>query len=207
MLLDTLCSVALYCQRCGQIHVQDVPYFSGQGELPLLCGNCSQELALIRLLPQKGLQLRIPCGVCDTWNTFSYTLRQLKLLRFEKIYCREDHFELGYVGVWQAIAEFLDFNAAEYDALHPGDGDNFMGRQQVLLEAVNRVHDLVEREALICNCGSHDFTASVADGEIILECVHCGGYSLLPAAEAEDLKQLVPGMEPVFRMPEIILGE
>ena len=207
MLLDTLCSIALFCQRCGQIHVQDVPYFSGQGEMALSCSNCSHEQAFFRLRPQKGLQLRIPCGVCDTWNSFSFSLHQLKSLRFEKIYCKEDYFELGYIGVWQAIAEFLDFNAAEFEALHPSDGDNFMGRQQILLEAVNRVHDLVEKAAILCSCGNHDFTASVADNMIILECIHCGAYSLIPAAEAKDLRQLVPGMEPVFRMPDLLWGE
>lgn len=207
MLLDTLCSIALYCQRCGQIHVQDIPYFSGRKELDISCGNCSHEQAMVRLQPLRGLQLRIPCGVCDAWNQFTFSLHQLKTLRFEKIYCRGDHFELGYIGAWQAIAEFLDFNAAEFDALHPGDGDNFMGRQQILLEAVNRVHDLVEKNAVICSCGSHDFTASIADSTILLECIHCGSYSLIPAGEAEDLRQLVPGMELAFQMPELIWGE
>jgi len=207
MLLDTLCSVALYCQRCGQIHVRDIPYFSGQEEIALLCGNCLYEQAVFRLLPQRGLQMRVPCGVCNTWNQFNFPLRQLKSVRFEKIYCREDRFELGYIGAWQAIAEFLDFNAAEFDALHPGDGDNFMGRQQILLEAVNRVHDLVEKGAVSCSCGSREFTASVADGTILLECVHCGGYSQIPAEAAEDLRQLVPGTELAFQMPELIWGE
>ncbi len=207
MLLDTLCSIALYCQRCGQIHVQDVPYFSGQEELLLQCSNCSHEQAAVHLKPQKGLELRIPCGVCDTRNDFLYPLHQLRSLRFEKIYCREDSFELGYIGTWRALSEFLDFNEAEFDALHPGDGDNFMGRQQVFLEALNRVHDLVERGAVSCSCGSHDFTASIADDMIILECIHCGSYSLIPAAEAKDLKQLVPGMEPVFRMPDLMWNE
>ncbi len=207
MLLDTLCSIALYCQRCGQIHIQDVPYFSGQNEIVLQCANCAHEQAVISLMPQKGLRLRIPCGVCSTQNDLVYPLRQLKKLRFEKIYCREDSFELGYIGVWKTLAEFLDFNAAEFDALHPGDGDSFMGGQQILLEALNRVHDLVEKRAVSCSCGSHDFTASVADNSIILECIHCGNYSLIPAAEAKDLKQLVPGMEPVFRMPDIMWNE
>lgn len=112
-------------------------------------------------------------------------------MNFEKIYCRHDNFELGYIGKWQRLAEFLDFNAAEYEALHPNDDDNFMYRQQILLEALNRVHDLVERNEIICPCGSHDFLADIADGSILLDCTHCGGQTVVPAGSAEELRRIV----------------
>ncbi len=204
MLMDMLCSLALYCQRCGQIQIHDIRYFTGQGRQTLCCRNCSHEQAVVQLRPQSGLNLEIPCGVCGMENHLSYSLTQLKTLRFEKIYCHEDRFELGYIGRWQTIAEFLDFNAAEFDALHPGEEDNFMVRQQILLESVNRLHDLVEQRELFCPCGSHEFTAGIVEDSILLECVHCGSYVLIPAERAEDLKRLAPGMEMTFLMPEMI---
>ena len=88
VLLDTICAVALYCQRCGQVHIQDVPYFIGQGERVLRCPNCSHEQAEIALRPQKGLVLRIPCGVCGTENRFGYSMQQLRKLRFEKMWSK-----------------------------------------------------------------------------------------------------------------------
>ena len=204
MLLDTICAVALYCQRCGQVHIQDVPYFIGQGERVLRCPNCSHEQAEIALRPQKGLVLRIPCGVCGTENRFGYSMQQLRKLRFEKIYCHGDQFELGYIGRWQTIAEFLDFNAAEFDALHPGEGDNFMAKQQILLEAVNRVHDLAEARQFSCPCGSHEFSAGIVEDSILLECVRCGSYAMLRAECTEDLQRLLPGMELNVLQPDMI---
>ena len=207
MLLDVLCSVAFYCQRCGQIHIQDVPYFTGRQRLTLHCGNCSHVQASIRLRPQAGLSLYIPCGVCGMENEIVFSLHQLRSLRFEKIYCREDRFELGYIGKWKAIAEFLDFNAAEFDSLHPSDDANYMGQQQVLLEAVNRVHELAERGAFQCCCGGQDFTAHVADTSILLECLHCGSHALIPARGGEDLQKLSPGIEVPFLQPNLIWNE
>ncbi|MBR2216368.1 MAG: hypothetical protein IJ849_11535 [Selenomonadaceae bacterium] len=202
MLLNTLCSIAFYCQRCGQIHIQDVPFFSGQDGLVVRCGNCSHEQAVLRVHPRKGLTIETVCGVCNRLNTLTYGLKKVRRLTFEKIYCRHDSFELGYIGEWQAIAEFLDFNAAEYEALHPGDEDNFMVRQQIFLEAMNRVHELVECRSLVCPCGSQNFVADIVDDLIILECTDCGSYLEIPAGSAADLRRLVPGFRADFILPD-----
>lgn len=190
MVIDTACSLAFYCQRCGHIRLQDVPIFNGQSKYIMQCDNCGQEIGTVTLRPRQGLLLKTNCGVCGTTNQHQFTWRQLRKLRFEKLYCKDDNFELGYIGRWQDIAEFLDFNAAEYDSLHPGDGDNFLERQQILLEALNRVHDLATADELFCSCGSDQITAAVMGDEIVLSCNSCGSYCVLPARCADDLQQL-----------------
>lgn len=204
MLVDTLCSVAFYCQRCGQIEITDVPLFTGHGRQVLTCSHCGAEKVAIRFAPRSGLIVETTCGVCGSLNRFTYPLRKAKALRFEKIYCESDHFELGYIGRWQDIAEFLDFNAAEYDALHPQDAYNFMERQQILLEAFNRLHDFAEEREILCPCGGHEFTADIAEDAIHLTCTRCGSYAVIPAATAEDLRQLQPGCEIDFLRPDLL---
>ena len=204
MLVDTLCSVAFYCQRCGQIEITDVPLFTGHGRQVLTCSHCGAEKAAIRFAPRSGLIVETTCGVCGSLNRFTYPLRKAKALLFEKIYCESDHFELGYIGRWQDIAEFLDFNAAEYDALHPQDAYNFMERQQILLEAFNRLHDFAEEGEILCPCGGHEFTADIAEDAIHLTCTRCGSYAVIPAATAEDLRQLQPGCEIDFLRPDLL---
>lgn len=198
MLIDTACSLAFYCQRCGRIQLQDVPLFSGQKHFVMECGNCGHTMGEITWKPRKGLLLKTVCGACKGENHQQFTWRQLRRLRFEKLYCEHDHFELGYIGQWQDIAEFLDFNDAEYDSLHPNDGDRFLERQQTLLEALNRVHDLASSGELECPCGSSEISAAVRGEEIILECQSCGSYCILPAHNAENLQNLRPGMAAAF---------
>ena len=130
MLIDTACSLACYCQCCGRIQLQDVPLFSGQKHFVMECGNCGHTMGEITWKPRKGLLLKTVCGACRGENQQQFTWRQLRRLRFEKLYCEHDNFELGYIGQWQAIAEVLDCNDAEYDSLHPNDGDRFLERQQ-----------------------------------------------------------------------------
>ena len=204
MLVDTLASVAFYCQHCGQIETADVPVFTGAEGTPVVCSHCGAEKARLFVLPRRGLIIRTHCVVCDTESRARYSLRQLKTMRFEKIYCEKDHFELGYIGRWQDIAEFLDFNAAEYDALHPHDAYNFMEHQQILLEAFNRLHDLASEGELLCPCGGHEFTADIAEDTIQLECSRCGSTAVIPARTADDLQQLQPGYQAAFLRPDLM---
>ena len=200
MLIDTLCSVALYCQRCGKVQLLDVPLFSGRQRFKLRCGACGEQMAETILRPKAGLGLTIHCGVCGGTSHEQYSWHQLKKLRFEKLYCRHDHFELGYIGRWQDIAEFLDFNEAEYDALHPGDGDRFLERQQILLEGLTRIHELATHGDLSCPCGSQSVTAGLMGDSIVLQCQECGSSCVLPVRSAEDLNRLVQSMDASWRL-------
>ena len=190
MLIDTVCAAAFYCPACGKGQLRDLQLFVGEQEHTLYCEECGHALASYTLRPRQGLQLTIPCGVCGEQVPHRFTWRQLRRLRFEKLYCEHDHFELGYIGKWEAIAEFLDFNAAEFDALHPEEGDFFMERQQRLLAAMNRLHDLVAQGALSCPCGSHALSAGLLGDNILLECQDCGSSCSLPMGTAEDLRRL-----------------
>lgn len=192
MLIDTVCAAAFYCPDCGKVQLLDIPLFMGQQERTFHCENCGHALASYVMRPKQGLELSIPCGVCGKKVQQRFTWRQLRRLRFQKLYCEQDHFELGYIGKWQAIAEFLDFNAAEYDALHPEEGDLFMERQQRLLAAMNKLHDLVAQEQLSCTCGSHALSAGILGDHVLLECQDCGSSCVLPMSTAADLRQLGP---------------
>ena len=190
MLIDNLCSVALYCQRCGKVQLRDVPFFSGQARQELHCSACGAKMAEVRLRPKQGFLLTTRCGACENLTQIRYSWRQLRHLHFEKLYCQHDHFELGYIGSWQKIAEFLDFNEAEYDSLHPEGGDRYLERQQILLEALTRVHELAVHGELACPCGSQDVTAGIMGDSIVLACTSCGSSCVLPMLTAEDLAAL-----------------
>lgn len=190
MLLDNLCSVAIYCQRCGKVQLRDVPLFCGQRKLVLNCSACGAEMAEVKLRPRQGFILTTRCGACEKVTQVRYSWRQLKRMHFEKLYCQHDHFELGYIGRWQDIAEFLDFNEAEYDSLHPEGGDRFLERQQILLEGLTRIHELAAHGELSCPCGSQDVTAGIMGDSLFLACSSCGSTCAVPVETAEDLAAL-----------------
>lgn len=196
-----VCSMAFYCQRCGKIHVHDVPYFLGVKRFSLRCAGCGHEQALLVRGDKGRFELHVPCVACGKEHVIACSLAQLRRMDLEKVYCSQDRFELGYIGKRRRIEELLAFNQAEFDRLHPADGANFIGKQQLLLEAVNRVHEFVAAGDVICPCGSHDFIAQVDGASVFLECKNCGSSAVIPAESAADLRRLLCGSSIRFLAP------
>lgn len=190
-----VCSAAFYCQRCGRIHVHDVPYFLGVKRFSLRCAACAHEQAVLVRQAKGQMEIHVPCVACGKDHVTRFSLVQLRRMELEKVYCSKDRFELGYIGQRRRIEELLVFNQAEFERLHPADGMNFIGKQQILLEAVNRVHEFVAAGEIVCLCGSKDFSAQVGGNAVFLECSHCGRYAVIPAESAEDLQRLSCGSD------------
>ena len=193
MLIHDVCSLALYCQRCGSIHVHGVPYFTGEPETSLPCGSCGHEKARVQRLSKGRIALRVRCVGCGTTNRFVYALKRLRHIGLEKIYCGRDRFELGYIGHRRRIQELMAFNQAEFEALHPEGGKHFVVRQRVLLEALNRLHDMAMNGDIVCPCGSGYISADIRGSSIILECERCGSFYVLRAEDERDLSRLGRG--------------
>ncbi len=190
MLIRDVCSIALYCQHCGSIHIHDVPYFPTSCRTVLRCGNCGHEKARL-LRPDPGrLFLDVACVVCGRENRFSYGISRLRRLSLEKIYCGKEHFELGYIGRRGRIRELMAFNQAEFEALHPGDGKNIIDKQRILLEALNLIHDMARSGDIACPCGSDQLAVDICGSFIVIGCEHCGSSRILRAENAGDLRRL-----------------
>ena len=190
MLIRDACGLALYCQHCGSIHIHDIPYFPDERQTRLSCESCGHEKARILRIPRGRVAIDVSCVVCGTENRFVYALRRLRHIGLEKIYCAKDRFELGYIGRRKRIEELMRFNQAEFEALHPHDGKNFIEKQRILLEALNRVHDMARAGEIVCPCGSEELTADIQGNYIVLECERCGSYCVLRAEKAGDLEKL-----------------
>ena len=122
-------------------------------------------------------------------------------LQLEKIYCRKDHFELGYIGCRRRIEELLAFNQAEFEALHPSDGKHFIEKQRVLLGILNRIEEMASTGCISCSCGHNDISAELKGNHIVLSCSNCGSYYTIRAKKISDLAHmgryidlLMPGM-------------
>ncbi|MBO4853308.1 MAG: hypothetical protein J5477_06730 [Schwartzia sp.] len=190
MIIRNVCALALYCQHCGSIHIHDVPFFAFEPSSTIVCESCGHEKARLLRLPRGRIAVDVACVVCGTENRFVYALRRLRRLGLEKIYCATDRFELGYIGRRKRIEELMRFNQSEFEALHPYDGKNYIEKQRILLEALNRIHDMARIGDIVCSCGSEELTADVHGSFILLECEHCGSFSVIRAENAGDLERL-----------------
>ena len=136
------------------------------------------------------IRLQIPCVVCNSLQEAAYSLKKLRRLPLEKIYCDKDRFELGYIGRRRKIDEIMDFNRREFDRLQKDGSSDSIEQQQIFLQALNRVHDIAAGGGIACPCGSKEIRADIQGSCIILECCNCGSYHVLPAATERDLHEI-----------------
>lgn len=183
-------SVALYCQRCGKIHIHDISYFAQRSSGTVLRCGCNYPQATLVRTDRSLFEIHIPCLVCNCVHIARYKSRQLLKTKVEKIYCAKDRFELGYIGKRARIEEILAFNKRQFERVSGDESEEQIEKQQILLEALNRIHDIAEAGGIHCACGHSEISADLLGNSIVLECCRCSSYRILPAKSERDLQRL-----------------
>ncbi|MBP2626555.1 MAG: hypothetical protein H6Q68_1266 [Firmicutes bacterium] len=190
MVINTVSTLALYCSRCGKIHMHNISRFNLKSTMQrnLLC-SCGQIQATITSSGERQCLLDIPCVLCQTNHVICLDSKRLWRAEIDKIYCVQENFELGFIGARQVIAEFVNKYKVEFEKLASDmdEYDDYIQNPQVMLETLNKIHDMAEKGGLHCRCGSSAIGAEVLPGGIELECAQCGGQLLIPAQSEQDL--------------------
>lgn len=187
VLIHAALSIALYCQRCGKIEIHDVSYFLSRNKTSMLKCSCNHIQATLVRDASNRFKLRIPCGVCENVHEHLIKLKEIKNFTICKIYCEKDYFELGYVGKRKYIEEILTFNKLAFEKTSCNEIPEKIEKQQLVLEVLNKVHDMVEQGNVICPCGKEEFRADIMGDNLILECMHCDSYHIISMRNESDL--------------------
>ncbi len=192
MVINTVSTLALYCSRCGKIHMHNISRFNFKSneQRKLLC-SCGQIQATITSIGERQCLLDIPCVLCQTNHVVCLDSKRLWYANIDKIYCVQEHFELGFVGARHIIAETVNKYKVEFEKLaldmDIDECDDYVQNPQVMLETLNKIHDMAERDCLHCRCGSFAIGAEVLPDGIELECAQCGGQLFIPTRNEQDL--------------------
>ncbi len=205
MVIRTVYSLALYCSRCGKIHVHDVSAFTVKNaqSRELVC-SCGQVQATITGVGHGQYLLKIPCVVCEVNHIICLDSKQLwrkhiDKMQVQKIYCPNETVELGFMGEREAVEQMIAGNQREFERLlrekTDDDIDSYdsydenIENPQILFDVLNKIHDIAEKGHIYCLCGSVDIEAVVLPDCIELQCQHCGGRQAISAATDKDLQQ------------------
>lgn len=190
MVANDYWAIAIYCQRCGKIHIHELSYFEPVNQKNILRCSCNCHQATIVRTAEHGFEIEIPCVVCDFGHKENFLPKALVKMKAEKIYCAKDHFELGYVGKKSKIEEILAFNQQRFALLNNESNEEQIESQQILLDVLNRLHDMAEHDEITCQCGAKGMTADIIGNSVILECCRCSGYYIVPAKTFIDFEKI-----------------
>ncbi|WP_223226133.1 hypothetical protein [Sporomusa sp. GT1] len=190
LVISAVSTLALYCSRCGKIELHNVSRFAiNNAEYQLVC-SCGQIQGSIASAGRRQYLLDIPCVVCETNHLIFLDSKLFRQPKASKIYCAQANLELGFAGSPEAIAATIARHKQEVASLAcelDGQSEQGIENSQILLEILNRIHDIAEQGGVYCSCGNTDVDVDVLVDAVEISCGQCEGRLRISAKDEQDL--------------------
>lgn len=193
MLIDTSKTIAYKCSSCGSFEFFNISLFSllHKKENNYYC-RCRKSCITIKQEGEGGFLIKTPCMGCG--NDHIYFIGKMDMV-FKKIRvfnCHETGMQQCFLGKDALVRKKVDNLEKELDELIDMFGyDNYFNNTQVMLDSLNKIHDLAAQGGLFCECGSVNIELVLLSDRILLKCAKCSAGKLVKAATNEDLKDLI----------------
>jgi hypothetical protein len=184
-------TIAYKCFACGTFDFTNINLFKLFLQDSILskcrCGNA--RLKIIEICKNK-YELTVPCIGCGSEH--SHVISKEELINKEIVIfnCPITDIKQCFIGRDAVVREYIDNFEKELDDLIDDLGyDNYFENVQVMLDTLNKIHDIAEQGNLHCGCGCNDIMVSMLRRGIYLKCPRCSGSKFIPAATNYDLKK------------------
>lgn len=193
MIIDTGITIAYKCSACGTFGFFTVSGFKliRKQEHCFLC-RCKKSNVILSSVSASKLKLTIPCISCG--GTHPVLVNRKSLFRNEALVfvCPQTGLEICFIGGDRDVRSKVDNLEKKLDELINMFGyDSYFKNTSVMLDALNRVHDIAEQGNLFCSCGSSDIDLTLLPDRMLLKCKNCAGSTVIYAASNQDLKNIL----------------
>lgn len=193
MLLNTSKTFAYKCDSCGifgfsSISIFDI-YKCREYEIFCTCGN---KVATIKSTKNVETNIYMDCTDCGREHIYKFDIKSLTSNRAVECKCPRTGIYIGLIGEDAEVRQRIDKLEEELDDLMSMYGyDNYFKNTQVMLQTLNKIHDIAEEGRLLCECGSSDVELILLSDMIYLKCRKCPGLRKIYAASNSDLKSIL----------------
>jgi hypothetical protein len=134
-------------------------------------------------------KIKLPCIGCGDEHIFIFSRKKVLSGGVCILYCPEKGIPQCVIGRDELVRKKVDCLEQELDELIDMFGyDSYFKNTQVMLDSLNRIHDIAEQGNLLCECGNDDIELILLSDRIYLKCRKCPGNIVISAATNEDLK-------------------
>ncbi len=189
MIISTDFTVAYKCIACGAFDFISINLFGLLKQKYIKeCCRCGQAHAEFKYFDDK-ISVSVPCIACGTTHEYIINIQEIRRKKIIKFVCKNTGVEHCFVGNDYVVRQCVDSLEREMDSMMDTLGyESFFANSQVMLETINRIHDLAERRRLICQCGCREVGIHLHYKGVFLKCSKCFCYKYIPAASNLDLK-------------------
>lgn len=193
MLIDTTKTIAYKCSSCGSFEFYTISVFSllHKKENNYSC-RCKKSCMTIKREGESGFLIKTPCIGCGNEHIFFIGKKEMIFNQLNVFNCPETGMQQCFLGNDLLVRKKVDSLEEELDELMDMFGyDNYFKNTQVMLDSLNKIHDIAAQGSLFCQCGSGDIELVLLSDRILLKCSRCSSSKMVRAASNEDLKELM----------------
>lgn len=137
----------------------------------------------------KSLLLTIPCFACNEVHTYALRDKALWSEHVSVLKCPNTKMELCFMGKDDGVRKSVDNYEMQMDILMNEIGyDDYFINNTVMLNTVDKIHDIAERGNLLCQCGSREISMEMFYDRVELICNKCFLKTTIKACTNHDLK-------------------
>jgi hypothetical protein len=202
MIIDADITVAYKCPFCGSFDFFCFSLFETKDREKIhefKCG-CGNSYVVMSRHAAKGFYISVPCIGCGGLHKHRIKSNILKSNGIKEYLCPITGMSQCFIGNDKGVRQKVDSLEREYDSIIDMLGyDNYFINNRVMLDSLNRIHDIAENSGLCCECGSKDIELALLPGSIELKCIKCNAHKLVKAASNEDIKNIYAKSRIVIR--------
>ena len=191
MLIDMDVTIAYKCFYCGTFDFTNINLFElyPRNSIISKCRCEGAKLEILELCKNK-YKFIIPCIGCGLEHSLIIDREELTGKDIMIYKCPVTGIKQCFIGRDAVVREYIDNFEKELDVMIDGLGyENYFENTQVMLDTLNKIHDIAEQGHLHCECGSDDIKVSMLRKGIYLKCSQCSGNKFISAASNNDLKK------------------
>ncbi|MBF8437419.1 hypothetical protein I0Q91_10030 [Halanaerobiaceae bacterium Z-7014] len=200
MLIDKNIALAIRCSKCGllDIHQLNIFHLSGQKKVSLRCECGHRKITLFREIDD--INFSPYCLVCGKRHDLKLDYKKFWTKNIVRsLNCPRTGLNLGYYGPYYILQSKIDRQQKELELLAAGLGFDDFTDPEIMLSALDILHDFAAEGSLNCECGSKDIGIDLSKDVIHLNCFQCPGQLDISAVNLADLKFLENSTEIVLK--------
>ncbi len=189
--------VAFRCPDCGETTVEQINLFdfSGDSEIALAC-SCEAECVTIAAAKNQ-YQISVSCSACLDVHTFPISRKAFWNKELTAFYCPTAQIGIISVGDQALVETEMNEQSAALEkllgemGLSPLFNEGNFTSDEVMLQTIDRIHEIANGGNIFCTCGSHDISFRVNYDNVELVCEQCDAVEVIAAATEGDLLDIM----------------
>lgn len=193
MVVNTGFTVAFKCSQCGSYRFFEISYFklAQKGHKKVKC-RCGGAYAVASVTKSGRIALSVPCIGCGEMHEYTASRKEMRNAQVLVCRCKNTGIQHCFVGSDNNVRKRIDILEDELERLMDELGyERYFINSQVMLESINRIHEMAEQGRIYCQCGSNDIEVVLLEDKIYLKCRSCPGKTTICASSNEDLERIL----------------